>query len=364
MKQWRNLRNELLNFLCPPGNGVYTVHTAQERRENLQKKLYADAEVQIAWQQQLDLLPTSNLPLLLGICSDSGGGILRGANWGPLFIREYYYALTKRTQVLDLGDVRVIPQLLNDELLNQETIANCRHALYGDTHFDLPVSPLSIAYATVSSILEAAPEKKIFSLGGDHSISYPTIKAYLEHKPQLGIIHFDAHTDLLDYRLGIAICFATWAYHLLDLLSAPGNLIQLGIRSSAKDQKHWESTLGIKQYWAEQILNNPLEKIIDSTLEHLSKQAVQQVYITVDIDSLDQSIAASTGTPEPNGLTPEQIIKIIEAIGKHYPIVGADLTEVAPLSSPNLVTANPNEPDSTLQAAANISQTILTLLAE
>src|SRR5690606_27391538 len=79
---------------------------------------------------------------VLGIPSDNGGGIQRGANWGPLMLRQEIIDVAKT--FIDLGDVRVIPHLLHDKYLNEETIKLCRKALYGKVN-KLPVSPLSIA---------------------------------------------------------------------------------------------------------------------------------------------------------------------------------------------------------------------------
>ena len=58
-----------------------------------------------------------------------------------------------------------------------------------------------------------------------------------------GLLHFDAHTDLLQERLGIQYCFATWAYHANELLRRDGRLVQVGIRASGRSQSHWESSL-------------------------------------------------------------------------------------------------------------------------
>ena len=104
-------------------NGVFTIHTAKEKRESLHKKVFGTSEgVENLWKDSLNNLPKSNHAVVLGICSDTGGGILRGANWGPLFLRE---ALLKNETVkgnmpyFDLGDVRVIPHLLHDKYLNE-----------------------------------------------------------------------------------------------------------------------------------------------------------------------------------------------------------------------------------------------------
>ena len=84
---------------------------------------------------------------------------------------------------------------------------------------------------------------------------------------KVGILHFDAHTDLLDTRLGIDLCFGSWAYHILEDLSSPELLVQVGIRSSAKDRMHWEKKFGVTQIWANEVIETPLEETIRKILD-------------------------------------------------------------------------------------------------
>ena len=151
-------QNQLRRLLCPPGEGVYTVHTGRERREALQQRLYGDNDPTTAWQQSLANLTDNTAPVLLGICSDNGGGIMRGANWGPLYVREAFYQAYPGTALFELGDVRVVPQLLLDEYVSDATLANCRAALYGDAKSNLPVSPLSISYDVAKGFYETYPQ--------------------------------------------------------------------------------------------------------------------------------------------------------------------------------------------------------------
>jgi len=226
---------ELLKLLCvPAGDGVFTVHTGAQYKTAVQRHLYGGSGelAQHNWQTQLETLSQLTLPtMLLGVCSDVGGGIRRGANWGPVFIRDVYYAAQSSVPLLDLGDVRVIPQLLYDAHLAPALIKRCRKALYGDEHVDLPVSALSITEKVLSSLYEALPQARVCALGGDHSVSYPLIKAYLlsRSSKRFAVIHFDAHTDLLVERMGVDITFASWAAHILPFLHSPSDLIQTGI---------------------------------------------------------------------------------------------------------------------------------------
>ncbi len=336
-------------LLVPPGLGVYTVHTAQNKKNALHQRLYGTidpAQVRVRWLEELSHLLQSNQPAtaLLGIPSDCGGGILRGANWGPLALRSVL-----QESVADLGDVRVIPHYLYDSLLSDRAIKASREALYGSSDTSLPVSPLSIAEYFLTKLYEQAPQVRIFGLGGDHSVSYPLVKTYLQARKKqnkrCALIHFDAHTDLLPSRLGVDICFGSWTHHVLPFLESPSDLYQIGIRSSAKDRAHWENTLGIHQSWG------PV-KDISPILEDLKKKNIREVYVSFDIDVLDISEASATGTPESGGLETNTAVEIIEKIKSEVRIGGADLAEVAPYIHHEHVSQA--EPETTLANALKI----------
>ncbi len=352
-------------YLCPPGNGVFTVNTAKERKEAFWKQLYGSSlGVHEKWQADMEKLADSKVALL-GIPSDCGGGILRGANWGPLFLRSEL--IKEDLKYHDLGDVRVIPHLLLDKYLNQETIESCRKALYQDGEFPLPVSPLSITEDFCNSYYATFSDKKLFSLGGDHSVSYPLTKSYLKAKKAQGkkvaLIHFDAHTDLLEERMGIDICFGSWCTHILEDLLSPGHLIQIGIRSSGHERGHWENKFGVQQYWAEQVREEGPSKIADKIIAYLKQNTIDELYISYDIDALDASYASATGTPELNGLSPHESMIILQELAASFPFGGADLVEVAPFLATDLKGESP-EPQTTLLSATTLIRFIISKMGE
>lgn len=351
---------KLLPLLCPPGNGVFTVNTAKERREGLHQLLYETKEekqVYNAWKKSLSKIKDNKeTPLLFGIASDCGGGIQRGANWGPLFLRETLYELSPKSmqeKILDLGDVRVIPHLLHDKYLNKKTIKSCRRALYGDENSELPVSPLSMAEYVLQQVYKDRPNSKILTLGGDHSTSYPAVKTYLKaakkRKKTPAILHFDAHTDLLTERLGIDLCFGSWCTHILNELPSPDHLIQIGIRSSGKERGHWESKFGVKQIWNTEFFQKGPQKIAEEIIKNLKDNGVDELYVSFDIDALNETEASATGTPEPDGLMVHDCLLLLRSVSKEVPIKGADLMEVAPFINMPTQNAKINpEPASTL----------------
>jgi len=350
------LQNKLEQLLCPPGNGVYTVHTAKENKDKLHLKLFGTTEnIEDKWKSSLKEINED--VLLLGVCSDTGGGILRGANWGPLFLRETLLDLPHKLKFKDIGDVRVVPHLLHDKYLNDETITNVRRALYNDEDSKLPVSSLSITEEVCDAIYKELPDKKIFGIGGDHSCSYPLVKSYLKAKKDKGIktalIHFDAHTDLLVERLGIDICFGSWTTHVLKYLPDPSQCYQIGIRATGKSKEHWESTFGVKQFWAKYVKEVGPAKIAEQIIVKLKEQKIDELYITFDIDALDAQYASSTGTPEPGGLAPHECTTIIEMLASEFKVTGADIMEIAPFIGNR---------ENTMMSAGSITTTLINSL--
>ncbi len=327
---------DIRELLTLPGNGVFTVNTAKEKKEKLLSAYYGTTNVEKAknkWLKTFDKL-TLDKPWVIGIPSDNGGGIQRGANWGPLVLRQEL--LEEKKSFIDLGDVRVIPHLLHDKYLNDETIKLCRKALYGKAN-KLPVSPLSIAEKVASDLYKKYPHARIFGLGGDHSTSYPLVKAWLLSRRNLkeaAVLHFDAHTDLLDRRLGIDLCFGTWTFHILDELKSRDHIIQLGIRSSGKTKKYWKDTLGVEQIWAQDVQKWGVEKTYKKIKKHYQDLGVKEIYISFDIDALDEKYASATGTPEKDGLLPTDCAAIIRLLKNDFQITGADLMELAPFVLP------------------------------
>ncbi|MDO9182827.1 MAG: arginase family protein [Bacteriovorax sp.] len=354
--------SKLKHYLTPPGEGVFTVHTASDKRIHLQNKMYGpdavkENKVREIWEESLSkTLPLSKC-VIFGIPSDCGGGIQRGANWGPLYLRESLINGREDLRAYDVGDVRVVPQLLHDKYLNEETIKKVRQSLYQSETINLPVSPLSIAYDFATSFHQQFPTKSIFMIGGDHSVSYPMVRAYLEAKKAQGkkvaLIHFDAHTDLLDERMGIDICFGTWTSQIIPFLESPSHLVQIGIRASGKERGHWEKKFGHVQYWASEVFAKGPDSVADEIVTHLKKLEVEEIYVSFDIDCLDASYAGATGTPETGGLSPHEPMVIMQTLFENFKITGSDIVEIAPMVKPPQI--KQIEPETTLLVANALS---------
>jgi len=329
-------------LLRPAGGGIHLVSTGKAEQEALQRSLYGatdDAGVQARWRDDLARLATARA-FVLGVPSDVGAGFRRGANLGPAAIRAHLLdddpgrpARARAAGVVDLGDVFVVPQLLHDEMLSAEQLAASRRALYpgltAQQAATLPASPLSIAERALELALSVNPRAKVFALGGDHSCAWPVVKALAPRVPGLGIVQIDAHTDLLEERLGVRYCFGTWSFHANDLVGRAGRMVQVGIRATRRDRQHWESTLGVRQFWAEEVNRDP-EAAVAAIVAHVKASGVKAVYFSNDIDGTDERWADATGTPEPGGLTPDFVSELIRRLGREVGLAGGDVMEVAP----------------------------------
>ena len=265
---------ELELLLRPAAGGLYVVSTGREEQLAVQRRIYGgegENEVAARWREALARIPAARA-LLLGVPSDVGAGVLRGSNLGPQAIRSRlveeepdFFSLAAAAGLVDVGDVFVVPQLLHDEMLSARQLEATRAALFpglpAEARALLPVSPLSIAERVARLLLELAPGARLLVLGGDHSCAWPAVAALAAAHPGLAVVQVDAHTDLLEERLGVRYCFATWSFHASRLLG-PGRLVQVGVRASRRDRAHWESTTGARQLWAAEVLAAP-ERALD-----------------------------------------------------------------------------------------------------
>jgi agmatinase len=337
-----NAQEELALLLRPAGGGVHLVSSGREEQLAAQRRLYGattDAEVDRIFRERIARVASARA-VLLGVPSDVGAGYLRGANQGPLAIRERLLeddpAWLERAGtdgLLDLGDVFVVPQLLHDEMLSPAQLAASRRALYPGVPPSeaerLPVSPLSMAERVLDLVLSLNPSAAPVLLGGDHSTAWPAVVALHRARPGFAVVQIDAHTDLLEERLGVRYCFGTWSFHANELLGRGGRLVQVGIRASRRDRGHWESTLGVRQLWAADVRSDP-RRALTEIVEAVRASGARGVYLSNDIDGTDSAWADATGTPEPGGLEPGFVEELVRTLSREFGLVGGDVMEVAP----------------------------------
>lgn len=186
---------------------------------------------------------------------------------------------------------------------------------------------VAIPFGNVSGSLKRMEEtarellsmhKKIFSIGGEHLVSLPIIKAYADYFPELVVIQMDAHADLREDYLGEELSHATVMRHVLQIVGDK-NLFQLGIRSGTREEMQF----------AQRCSNLYLDEFLSALPEVKEKIGSRPVYITLDIDVLDPAFAPGTGTPEAAGVSSRDLIKALVELGQ-LNVVGFDMVEISP----------------------------------
>jgi arginase len=250
------------------------------------------------------------MPTLLGIPLDVNSSYLRGPAGAPAKIRQAMRsnASNKWSELgvdvgaagawADAGDLR-----LND---SQEKV--------GDDFAEIE--------RAVGELLEKG--ERPVSLGGDHSVTYPIMKAFARRYPELTIIHFDAHPDLYDEFEGSRVSHACpFARIMEDRLAK--RLVQVGIRTMNGHQREQAESFGV-------------EIVQMSALPAYDRLKVQgPVYISFDMDVLDPAFAPGISHREPGGMTVREVIAHLHAIEGN--IVGADIVEYNPTQDVGGMTA-------------------------
>jgi len=238
---------------------------------------------------------------LAGIPYDRKSSFMRGASIAPGKIREYLYSNTG-----------------NLFAENGLTIENERIRNYGD----LPVNDYNDIAPSIQTLLEKS--ERVLSLGGDHSITYPVIKAYKGYYDNIEILHIDAHADLYDELYGDRYSHACpFARIMEDNLAT--RLVQVGIRTLNDHQREQS-----KKFRTE---------IVEMKDLNLNKLPLPEkaVYLSIDLDGIDPAYAPGVSHHEPGGLSSRDVINIINMI--KGPIIGADIVELNPVRDSQGITA-------------------------
>jgi agmatinase len=170
--------------------------------------------------------------------------------------------------------------------------------------------------------------KFLLSLGGEHSITPALVKTVRQQYDNLSVLHVDAHADLRDEYHGTIFSHACAMRRVYDM-NIP--VVHVGIRSFDKEQHDFIVAHKVKMFSPVAIAHKP------DWIKDVLGGLTDNVYISLDIDGLDPAYAPGTGTPEPGGLTYQQLVDLILAVGKTRHIVSADIVEVIP-NLPGVVT--------------------------
>ena len=189
-----------------------------------------------------------------------------------------------------------------------------------------PEQVMQEIFSTADALM--ADGKTVISLGGEHSITAPLVKAACRQWPKLSVLHFDAHADLRDTYMGTPYNHACVMRRIHDL-NVP--TVSVGIRSFCREQYDY-----IKANNTEIITPQAITRSMPTVIKNILQQLNTNVYVTIDIDVFDPAIAPGTGTPEPGGLSYHQVLAILETVTRNKNIIAADIVEVLPLADSHI----------------------------
>jgi len=250
---------------------------------------------------------------IVGVPLDIGTSLRPGARFGPREIRAESvmtrpYGMHTRAapfdsfQIADVGDVALNTFNLMDSV---KIIEEHYHGL-----------------------LEH--DVKTVTLGGDHTIALPILRAVAKKHGPVALVHVDAHADTNDHMFGEPIAHGTIFRRAIEEGLVDGNkMVQIGLRTTgySADDFDWAREQGARVVTAEDCWYKSLGPLMAEIRQQIGSET--PVYLSFDIDGIDPAFAPGTGTPEPGGLTNTQAIEIIR--GCHgLNLVGCDLVEVSP----------------------------------
>ncbi|WP_315073905.1 agmatinase [uncultured Microbacterium sp.] len=249
---------------------------------------------------------------VVGIPFDSGVSYRPGTRFGPSHVRESSRLLRPYNPAQDVSPF-AIAQVVDAG--------------------DIPVNPFDLTGA-VTEVERAAlalgeQVQRIVTIGGDHTVALPLLRAVAAKHGPVAVLHFDAHLDTWDTYFGAPITHGTPFRRaseegLIDLTAS----CHVGTRGPlySKQDLEDDERLGFSIVSSEYIEEHGVEAGIARILQRIGDKPL---YVSIDIDVLDPAHAPGTGTPEAGGLTSRELLRILRAL-KSQNIVGADVVEVSP----------------------------------
>jgi agmatinase len=241
-----------------------------------------------------------------------------GTRFGPRAIREAQYTsggfnslqLDVRPfdelTVVDAGDANVVP------------------ASYERGH--------AAIYQKVREVAATGAIPIVF--GGDHSITWPSASAIAEvRRPgSIGIVHFDAHADTAPDTWGQLAAHGSPMRRLIESGAVDGrNFVQIGLRGywPPTEVLEWMHEHGLRWHLMTEIEARGAESVIDDAIAE-ALDGPDAIYLSIDIDVVDPGSAPGTGTPEPGGMLPRELLRAVRRIVGRVELAGMDIVEVAP----------------------------------
>jgi agmatinase len=219
------------------------------------------------------------------------------------------------------GAEAIIEASRNMELYDEETDAEVYklgiHTVDQSPPLEPPERMMASLYQRARDLVGSG--KFVAMIGGEHSVSGPVIRAHAEAYENLSVLQIDAHADLRDTYDGTPHSHASIMARVTRDMRLPS--VQCGIRSISAEEARELDQLPTRIFWAKDIAGR------SDWWEDAVSSLTDNVYLTIDIDGLDPSLVAQTGTPEPGGLGWYEVVGLIRTLAQKKRVVGMDLTE-------------------------------------
>jgi len=238
-----------------------------------------------------------------------------GASMAPTTIRKAFSSYTTYS-IDDKVDIKTLEiHDLGDILLHPTNIVESQSRIKG----------------TIDAVLEQVDSKMWFILGGDHSISYPSIHAFKEKYGNIGIIQFDAHHDLRNLEDGGPTNGTPFRNLLQSNVIKGEQLIQIGIRDFVNSEDYYQYGLkhGVTIYSMKDIRSDGIEKIVKQSVEQLSNK-VDMIYISLDMDVVDQAFAPGCPAISPGGISSDDLLNALKVLSHYEKVKAMDIVEIDP----------------------------------
>ena len=266
-----------------------------------ERSAYMGAEIYLHFAKpQINFKHMKNIAIQ-GIAYDKKSSFLRGPALAPPLVRQSLHSNAYNSYAE------------NGRSMEQDTIRDLGDFEIED-YFD--IEQLSKEHLSA--------HQRLFTIGGDHSITYPILRAYKQFFPSFTVLQIDAHPDLYDEFEGDRYAHACPFARIMEEKLA-NRLVQMGIRTLNPHQREQAQRYGVE------IIE--MRHFDPAQLPHFD----QPLYLSLDLDALDPAFAPGVSHQEPGGFSSRSLLQIIQNI--KVPIIGADIVEYNPLRDQNGITA-------------------------
>ncbi len=263
---------------------------------------------------------TSAGAVVVGAPFDGGTSHRPGCRFGPQAIRltDYLPQDGKRPHlalgveplgelgVVDVGDVEMLP---------------------GDTERSIAALEEAVTRIAASGAIPVV-------LGGDHTIALPDATGVARHVGwgRVSVVHFDAHADTADTQFGALLGHGTPMRRLIESGAVRGDrFLQIGLRGYWPEPETlaWMAEQGMRSYEMSELVARGLDTCLTEAFA-IATDECDAVFLSVDVDVVDPGSAPATGTPEPGGLSPRELLDAVRRVAMELPVGGVDIVELSP----------------------------------